>query len=262
MQVASWVDGAGDAPRRKAIGLALVLGLHAALAWVLLAGSGTALRAVEPVRDAVQVLLMEPSRTLPAQAAAPVAPSQGSPARTLPRPQVATPAPAPAPVTEMVPSAPPAALPQAAPVPAAAALQAQGAAPRAEIAREGGAEAASGSSPQPAIARAVVPPGAATTGAATPAPASSQAPRSVGELCPGLVKAVPPARAVRAGLGGTVLARATVLAGRVVRVDILRSEPFGLFDAAVRQAMMQYRCHDQGDALLVAEQLFEFKLAD
>lgn len=260
MQVGTWVDGAGDAPRRKAIGLALVLGLHAALAWVLLAASGTALRAVEPVRDAVQVLLMEPPRTLPAQVAAPVAPSQGSPARTLPKPQVATPAHAPAPVTEMMPPAPPAALPQA--VPAAAALQAQGAAPRAEIAREGGAEAASGSSPQPAIARAVVPPGAATTGAATPAPASSQAPRSVGELCPGLVKAVPPARAVRAGLGGTVLARATVLAGRVVRVDILRSEPFGLFDAAVRQAMMQYRCHDQGDALLVAEQLFEFKLAD
>lgn len=260
MQVASWMDGVGDAPRRKAVGLALVLGLHAALAWVLLAGSGTALRAVEPVRDAVQVLLMEPPRTMPVLAAVQAAPGPGSPARTLPKPQVATPAPAP--VTELAPPAPPAALAQVAPVPAAAALQAQGAAPRAEAVREGGTESASGSASQPAIARATATTGAATAAAATPAPAPSQAPRSVGELCPGLVKAVPPARAARAGLGGTVLARATVMAGRVVRVDILRSEPFGLFDAAVRQAMMQYRCHDQGDAVLVAEQLFEFKLAD
>lgn len=93
--------------------------------------------------------------------------------------------------------------------------------------------------------------------AAAPGPAPSMQ-----DLCPHTVKAVPPARATQAGLGGMVLARATIQGGKVRRVEILKSEPGGLYDAAVRAAMAQYVCRDQGGLEVLAEQLFEFKVVE
>lgn len=82
------------------------------------------------------------------------------------------------------------------------------------------------------------------------------------DLCPHTVKAVPPLRATQAGLGGMVLVRASIQGGKVRRVEILKSEPGGLYDAAVRTAMAQYVCRDQGEREVIAEQLFEFKLIE
>ena len=80
--------------------------------------------------------------------------------------------------------------------------------------------------------------------AAAPGPAPSMK-----DICPHTVKAVPPARA-------------TIQGGKVRRVEILKSEPGGLYDAAVRAAMAQYVCRDQGALEVLAEQLFEFKVVE
>ena len=70
-----------------------------------------------------------------------------------------------------------------------------------------------------------------------------------------------PAKALREGLTGTVKARATIKGGKVVGVEILSSQPRGVFDAAVRTAMMQYGCQS-GDEEIKAEQIFDFKLVE
>lgn len=70
-----------------------------------------------------------------------------------------------------------------------------------------------------------------------------------------------PAKATREGIGGTVKARATIRGGKVVSVEILSSQPRGVFDAAVRSAMMQYGCQT-GDDEIKAEQTFEFKVVE
>jgi len=96
---------------------------------------------------------------------------------------------------------------------------------------------------------------------APPAPAAPPAPRpaapvSIRTICTEMPPPTMPRKALQSGTGGTVVARATIKAGKVVEVDILRSNPRGLFDAAVREAMLQYTC--SGDHL--AEQEFVFKL--
>ena len=65
-----------------------------------------------------------------------------------------------------------------------------------------------------------------------------------------------PRKALQSGTGGTVVARATIKGGKVVEVEIRSSNPRGLFDAAVKDAMMQYAC--TGDH--VADQEFVFKV--
>jgi len=65
-----------------------------------------------------------------------------------------------------------------------------------------------------------------------------------------------PRKALQSGTGGTVVARATIRGGKVVEVEILRANPRSLFDAAVREAMLQYTC--SGDH--VADQEFVFKV--
>ncbi len=127
-----------------------------------------------------------------------------------------------------------------------------------------------------AVVNAAIATGARVDGMANPTQASSALPvpgistvaaapstaKTMQDLCPHTVKAVPPARATQAGLGGMVLARATIQGGKVRRVEILKSEPGGLYDAAVRTAMAQYICRDQGEREVIAEQLFEFKLVE
>ena len=68
-----------------------------------------------------------------------------------------------------------------------------------------------------------------------------------------------PARALREGINGSVRARATIRAGKVISVEILSSQPRGVFDSAVRNAMLQYVCQT-GENEVAAEQAFDFKL--
>lgn len=68
-----------------------------------------------------------------------------------------------------------------------------------------------------------------------------------------------PRRATQDGINGRVEARATVRAGKVVAVEILSAKPRGVFEAAVKQAMLQYRCDATSAGDVLAEQVFEFK---
>lgn len=94
-----------------------------------------------------------------------------------------------------------------------------------------------------------------------PAPAPP-APVSIGVACPQQVAPVLPRRAVQEGIAGQVRAQITVRGGKVVDVQILSSRPKGLFDAAVRNAMLQYQCTTTGAEEIVAQQTFEFRAPD
>jgi TonB family protein len=82
----------------------------------------------------------------------------------------------------------------------------------------------------------------------------------IGLVCPLQVKPMMPAKALRDGVEGSVTARITVRAGKVIQVDITSSEPRGMFDAAVRKAVAQYRCESPADVEVVATQVFEFRM--
>ncbi|HWH84059.1 MAG TPA: energy transducer TonB [Burkholderiaceae bacterium] len=94
--------------------------------------------------------------------------------------------------------------------------------------------------------------------AAPPAP-PKPAVMSIGVACSTQVPPVMPPKAVREGITGSVRARATIKGGKVVAVEILSSQPRGIFDNAVRNAMMQYGCQ-AGEEEIKAEQTFDFKL--
>jgi len=100
-----------------------------------------------------------------------------------------------------------------------------------------------------------------------PAPAPPPAPAkpaavNIGVVCPEQPKPKMPPKAQKEGISGEVLAQATIKGGRVVEVTILSSRPRGLFDAAVRAAMLEYRCQTTGDEVVIAKQPFEFKFAE
>lgn len=67
-----------------------------------------------------------------------------------------------------------------------------------------------------------------------------------------------PELAVEEGLGATVTARAVVVHGRVHRVRLVSGPE--LFDAAVRRAMLQYRCDDRGSQPIAVVQTFRFSV--
>ncbi len=122
--------------------------------------------------------------------------------------------------------------------------------------------------PQPTIsvAPSVVPPPPTVMTPTPPvaAPVAPPAPRpavvSIGVACATQVQPTMPPKAAREGITGTVKARATIKAGKVISVEILSSQPRGVFDSAVRAAMMQYGCAAAGDDELKADQTFDFKL--
>jgi len=95
------------------------------------------------------------------------------------------------------------------------------------------------------------------------APPAPPAPRpttmNIGVACATMVTPAMPVKASREGITGTVRARATIRGGKVVAVEILSSQPRGVFDAAVRNAMTQYGCQTSEEEIK-ADQLFEFKL--
>ena len=122
---------------------------------------------------------------------------------------------------------------------------------------------------QPTITATQTPPPAATiiTPQAPVAVASAPAaPRlavmSIGTACPVQVTPAMPVKAQRDGISGVVKAQATIKGGRIIAVEILSSPARGVFDAAVRNAMMQYVCSGAGDEEVKVVQEFVFKLTD
>jgi len=102
-------------------------------------------------------------------------------------------------------------------------------------------------------------PTAAASGNTTAAPAE---PADIAIVCPVEAKPEMPPRALAEGIVGAVTARATIKGGKVVRVDIVKSTPPGVFDASVRRAMTQYQCKVDGDDQVVVEQSFDFTQTD
>ena len=120
--------------------------------------------------------------------------------------------------------------------------------------------------PQPAITATTPTPPAAPVNLMPPIPTvTAAAPRAavlaMGVACVSQVQPVMPGKATREGINGSVRARATIRGGKVIAVDILSSSPRGVFDAAVRNAMLQYGCQ-AGDEEIKAEQTFDFKVAE
>jgi protein TonB len=93
-----------------------------------------------------------------------------------------------------------------------------------------------------------------------PTPPAPPAPRSmsIGVVCPTQVRPEMPAKALNAGVSGSVRARITIKGGKVTNVEIVYAKPRGYFEAAVRAAVSQYACVAQGDQEVIAEQPFEF----
>jgi periplasmic protein TonB len=98
---------------------------------------------------------------------------------------------------------------------------------------------------------------------AAPVPIAAPTPQpttmSIGVACSTQVPPVMPAKALRESITGAVKARATIKGGRVVSVDILSASPKGVFDNAVRVAMMRYGCQANEEEIK-ADQTFDFKL--
>ena len=120
--------------------------------------------------------------------------------------------------------------------------------------------------PQPTIAATVPEPPPAKVEIAPPPPPVVEAPPAppkpavvaVAVACPKRAEPAYPSRAERDGVAGAVQARLTIRGGKVVGVDIVKSTPRGVFDEAVRKAVLQYACQDNGDREVVATQTFEF----
>lgn len=116
----------------------------------------------------------------------------------------------------------------------------------------------------PAIVSAPTPPPAPPVIAPPPPPAAPAAPagpsrQEISVACPTQVKPEMPRQALREGTSGTVRAQAVIRDGKVVSVEV-QSGP-RVFHAAVREAMMQYRCVSSGGDI-VATQEFNFKVSE
>jgi protein TonB len=111
----------------------------------------------------------------------------------------------------------------------------------------------------PAIQSTQVAPTAPAVIAPPPPPSVETGPKrtSIGLACPKQVQPEMPVRATRDGIEGEVKAQIHIKNGAIVDVTILSGNR--VFHAAVKAAMMQYKCvTDGGDVL--ATQDFSFKL--
>ena len=115
--------------------------------------------------------------------------------------------------------------------------------------------------PTPPPAQVTIAPVAPVPTAPAPAPATKPATVAIGTVCPTQVQPILPRKAQTESISGSVTARATVKGGKVVGIEIVSSQPRGVFDAAVRAAMSQYTCLS-GDETVVVVQEFSFKVAD
>lgn len=91
--------------------------------------------------------------------------------------------------------------------------------------------------------------------ARTPAPST---PLAAELVCRQQVRPAMPALAIEEGVGGTVVAQARVVHGRVSSVTIVSGPD--IFHRAVRQAMLRYRCEDLGGRAVTVTQEFRFQL--
>jgi protein TonB len=89
------------------------------------------------------------------------------------------------------------------------------------------------------------------------APASSGSSADMGVACPTQVRPQMPRKAIRDGTEGVVKAQALIRDGLVREVTILSGPR--VFHAAVREAMMQYKCVS-GSGEAIATQEFVFKI--
>jgi protein TonB len=206
---------------RRAVGVVLVIALHVLLGWALVSGLGR--KAVQLIQKPLEATVIQEVRVEPP----PPPPPPPEPKRI--RPPVATPhvqAPPP-------PFVPP---PEVAPPPIEA--------PPISV-------TAPTPPPEPAVIAPPPPP-------APPAPEPPKlAPRAdIGVACPTQVKPEMPRRALQEGIGGTVRAQATIQGGAVKDVTILSGPR--VFHAAVRAAMLQYKCVAADGTL--ATQEFQFRI--
>ena len=216
-------------PRRHLIGITAVVLLHVVVIYALV--TGLARKVIDVVRAPIETRLIEEIKKVvpPPEIIVPPPPKMTAPPPPFiapPEVQIATPPPAQPTIT-------------AAPAPAP---------------------------PAPVTIVPQAPVVAAPAPAPAPAPPAPPAPRpavlSMGVACATQVAPVMPVRATREGISGIVRARATIKGGKVVAVEILSSPARGVFDAAVRNAMLQYGCSGAGDDEIKAEQEFSFKLVD
>jgi len=96
------------------------------------------------------------------------------------------------------------------------------------------------------------------TPVAPTAPPAAPGPVSIRVVCPTQVQPTMPRKALQENISGSVTARARIKGGKVIAVEIIKSQPRGLFDNAVRSAMSQYQCAASGDQEIVAIQEFQF----
>lgn len=218
-------DSHSHSHSRRWWGFAVVLGLHALVAWGLTQGLATAV--VQFVKPPVQVTLVAEATAPPPPPPEPVKPKPAPLQKVVATVPLVTPQVVQAAVTE-VPS--PMVITSTPPAPPAA--------------------------PQVVAAPTAAP---ATQPAPQAAPPSNVS-QVMGLVCPKQVQPVMPRRAAQEGINGQVEARATVRAGRVVAVEILSAKPRGVFETAVRQAMLQYQCDSNAPGDVMADQVFEFRL--
>ena len=213
-------------PRRHLVGLTLVILFHALVVWALV--SGLAKKVVDVVRAPIETKVIEEIKKPPPPPPEIVLPPppklEAPPPPYIPPPeiQIATPPP-PQPTITVAPS----------PVP-----------------------------PPPTPMTPTPPPPPVAVVVAPPAPAAPPRPAvvAIGVACATQVQPSMPAKALREGITGSVKARATIKGGKVVAVEIVSSQPRGVFDAAVRTAMLQYGCSAAGDEEIKADQTFDFKI--
>lgn len=80
----------------------------------------------------------------------------------------------------------------------------------------------------------------------------------IGIVCPTQVKPETPRRAIIDGISGVVRARAVVTHGTIQEVTLLSGPK--IFYAAVRHAMLQYKCAPSSQPSVTAEQEFVFEV--
>lgn len=203
----------------RAAGWAVVVVLHVLVAWALV--SGTAKRTLEFIKKPLEAVVIQ-EVIIPPPPPPPPPPKEIKPVNV---PKVASPPP-PAP---FVPPPETAAPPSTAPVIAATTT--------------------------PPVAPPVIAPPAPPAAPAAPEPAKAPARAEIGVVCPTQVKPEMPRRASQDGAEGVVRAQATISNGVVKDVAILSGPR--VFHAAVRTAMLQYKCSaTSGDVLATQEFVF------
>ncbi len=206
-------------------GLTIVILLHVVVLYALV--SGLAKRVVDVVRAPIETKVIEEVKAPPPPPEIVVPPPpklEAPPPPFIPPPevQIAAPPPVQPTITASTPTPPPAAVEMAPVAP-------------------------------PVVAAPV-----AVVAAVPPPP--KQVVASIGVACQKIVAPVMPTRAVEEGINGAVKARITIRNSKVLNVEIVSARPRGVFDAAVRTAMMKYSCQTEGDQTVTAEQEFQFKL--